>query len=163
MYLLIFLFRNLSTWSRLVLNEAWYDWRYHSRYVRQYYSNKAMFYGADFYSKEQELEHVEKRTIIHSEQELAQNKRRFLSDDQINCRIKVYMASLRYWLSNACNAYKIVFKDTDLHGWPLKFEKLPVIVTGRKQIVPVTHEIVPVSDRWPAAISCAARYILFGA
>ena len=36
----------------------------------------------------------------------------------------------------------------------LKFENLPVIVTGRKRILSVTHEIVPDSDRWPAAISC---------
>ena len=36
----------------------------------------------------------------------------------------------------------------------LKFENLPVIVTGRKRILSVTHEIVPDSDRWPAVISC---------
>ena len=29
----------------------------------------------------------------------------------------------------------------------LKFENLPVIVTGRKRILSVTHEIVPDSDR----------------
>ena len=29
----------------------------------------------------------------------------------------------------------------------LKFENLPVIVTGRKRILLVTHEIVPDSDR----------------
>ena len=115
MYLLIFLFRNLSTWSRLVLNEAWYEWLYHSRYVRRYHSNKEMFYSADFHSKEQTLEHAD--AIIHSEQDIAQNKRRLLSDDQINCRIQVYITSLRYWISIACNAHKIMLKDTDLHGW----------------------------------------------
>ena len=36
----------------------------------------------------------------------------------------------------------------------LKFENLPVIVTGRKRILSVTHEIVPDSDWWPAVISC---------
>ena len=29
----------------------------------------------------------------------------------------------------------------------LKFENLPVIVTGRKRILSVTHEVVPDSDR----------------
>ena len=43
-----------------------------------------MFYSADFHSKEQKLEHVEKRTIIHSEQEVAQNKRRLLSADKLS-------------------------------------------------------------------------------
>ena len=38
----------------------------------------------------------------------------------------------------------------------LKFENMPVIVTGRKRILSVTHEIVPDSDRWPAVISCTA-------
>ena len=36
----------------------------------------------------------------------------------------------------------------------LKFENLPVIVTGRKRILSVTHEIVSDSGRWPAVISC---------
>ena len=40
---------------------------------------------------------------------------------------------------------------------PLKFENLPVIVTGRKRILSVTHEIVPDSDRLPAVISCTAQ------
>ena len=39
----------------------------------------------------------------------------------------------------------------------LKFRNLPVIVTGRKRILSVTHEIVPDSDRWPAVISCTGR------
>ena len=38
----------------------------------------------------------------------------------------------------------------------LKFENLPVIVTGRKRILSITHGIVPDSDRWPAVISCTA-------
>ena len=36
----------------------------------------------------------------------------------------------------------------------LRFENLPVIVTGRKRILSVTHEIVPDSDRWLVVISC---------
>ena len=36
----------------------------------------------------------------------------------------------------------------------LKFLDLPVIVTGRKRTLSVTHKIVPYSDRWPAVISC---------
>ena len=36
----------------------------------------------------------------------------------------------------------------------LKFENMPVIVTGRKWILSVTYEIVLDSDRWPAVISC---------
>ena len=36
----------------------------------------------------------------------------------------------------------------------LKFENLPVIVTGRKRILSVTHEIVPDSNQWLAVISC---------
>ena len=36
----------------------------------------------------------------------------------------------------------------------LKFENMSVIVTGKKRILSVTHEIVPDSDRRPAAISC---------
>ena len=40
----------------------------------------------------------------------------------------------------------------------LKFENLSVIVTGRKRILSVTHEIVPDSDRWPVVISCTALY-----
>ena len=39
----------------------------------------------------------------------------------------------------------------------LKFENLLVIVTGRKRIPSVTHEIVPDCDRWPAVISCTDR------
>ena len=39
----------------------------------------------------------------------------------------------------------------------LKFENLLVIMTGRKRILPVTHKIVPDSDRWPVAILCADR------
>ena len=42
----------------------------------------------------------------------------------------------------------------------LKFEILPVIVTGRKWILSVTHEIVPDSDRWPAVISCTGIVIV---
>ena len=42
----------------------------------------------------------------------------------------------------------------------LKFENMPVIVTGTKRILSVTHEIVPDSDRWPAVISCTAFYLL---
>ena len=38
----------------------------------------------------------------------------------------------------------------------LKFKNLQVIVTGRKRIMSVTHEIVPDSDWWPAVISCTA-------
>ena len=34
------------------------------------------------------------------------------------------------------------------------FENLPAIVTGRKRILSVTHEILPDSNRWPAVISC---------
>ena len=44
----------------------------------------------------------------------------------------------------------------------LKFENLPVIVTGRKRILSVTHEIVPGSDRWPAVISCTGYVISIG-
>ena len=32
-------------------------------------------------------------------------------------------------------------------------------MTGRKRILPITHKIVPESDRWPAAISCADMVI----
>ena len=41
----------------------------------------------------------------------------------------------------------------------LTFENLPVIATGRKRILSVTHEIVPDSDRWPAVISCTKHMI----
>ena len=40
----------------------------------------------------------------------------------------------------------------------LKFENLLVIVTGRKRILSVTHEIVLDSDRWPAVISCTGLW-----
>ena len=50
---------------------------------------------------------------------------------------------------NLCRAY--------VYDILIKFEKLPVIVTGRKQILSVTHEIVPDSDRWPAVISCTGH------
>ena len=36
---------------------------------------------------------------------------------------------------------------SSVYDIPLKFENLPVIVTGSKQILSVTHEIVPDSDR----------------
>ena len=90
--------------------------------VRRDHSNiKVMFYGAYFHSKEQKLERVEKRTTIHSEQEIAQNKRRLLSDDQMNCRIKVHMTSLRYWVSIACNLCKTMLKDIYMVDyWNLK-------------------------------------------
>ena len=42
----------------------------------------------------------------------------------------------------------------------LKFKNLSVIVTGRKRILSVTHEIVPDSDRWPAVISCTGLRLL---
>ena len=43
---------------------------------------------------------------------------------------------------------------SSLYDILLKFENLPVIVTGRKRMLSVTHEFVPDSDRWPAVISC---------
>ena len=43
----------------------------------------------------------------------------------------------------------------------LKFENLSVIVTGRKQILSVTHKIVPDSDWWPAVISCTDLTVIF--
>ena len=42
----------------------------------------------------------------------------------------------------------------------LNSEILPVILTGRKRILSVTHEIVPDGDRWPAVISCTGRATL---
>ena len=36
----------------------------------------------------------------------------------------------------------------------LKFENLPIILTGRKRILLVTQEIVPDTDQWPMVISC---------
>ena len=43
----------------------------------------------------------------------------------------------------------------------LKFENLSVIVTDRKRILSVTHEIMPNSDRWPAVISyTGSQYVL---
>ena len=68
-------------------------------------------------------------------------------------RMKVHMTSLRYWLfiRTCFHTGKTILVDSDLHSW---FEKLPVIVTSRKRILPVTHEIVPDSDRWLAVISC---------
>ena len=41
-----------------------------------------------------------------------------------------------------------------VYGILLNFENLPVIVTDRKRILSVTHEIVPDNDRWPVVISC---------
>ena len=43
---------------------------------------------------------------------------------------------------------------SSIYDTSLKFENLPVIVTGRKRILSVTHEIVPESDRSPAVVSC---------
>ena len=48
---------------------------------------------------------------------------------------------------------------SSVYGILLKFENLPVIVSGRKRILSDTHEIVPDSDRWPAVISCTAKRI----
>ena len=43
---------------------------------------------------------------------------------------------------------------SSVYGILLKFENLPVIVSGRKRILSVTREIAPDSDRWPVVISC---------
>ena len=43
---------------------------------------------------------------------------------------------------------------SSLYDILLNFEHLPVLVTGRKRILLVTHEIMPDSDQWPAVISC---------
>ena len=43
---------------------------------------------------------------------------------------------------------------SSLYDILLNFEHLPVIVTGIKRILLVTHEIVSDSDQWPAVISC---------
>ena len=63
------------------------------------------------------------------------------------------MTSIRYWLfiRTCFHTGKTILVDSDLHSW---FEKLPVIVTCKKRILSVTHEIVPDSDRWPEVISC---------
>ena len=82
-------------------------------------------------------------------------------DYQMNYRMKVHMTSLRYWLfiRTCFHTSKTILVDTDLYSWLFISEKLPVIVTGRKRILPVTHKIVPDSDRWPVAISCAALHM----
>ena len=48
---------------------------------------------------------------------------------------------------------------SSVYNMLLKFENLPVIVTGRKRILLVTHEIVPDSDRWPSVISCTDKSV----
>ena len=50
-----------------------------------------------------------------------------------------------------------VFRDScqsSVYDILLKFENLSVIVTGRKRILLVTHEMVRDSDRWLSVISC---------
>ena len=48
----------------------------------------------------------------------------------------------RHFVPVTCNSCR-----SSLYDILLKFENLPVIVTGRKRILSVTHEIVPDSDR----------------
>ena len=57
----------------------------------------------------------------------------------------------RYFVPVTRNSYR-----SSVYVILLKFENLPVIVTGRKRILSVTNEIVPDSDRLPAVISCTA-------
>ena len=61
--------------------------------------------------------------------------------------IAVFKIGILGWALYSLNSSKIYDKF-------LKFENLPVIVTGRKWILSVTHEIVLDSDQWPAVISC---------
>ena len=48
----------------------------------------------------------------------------------------------RHFVLVTCNSCR-----SSLYDILVKFENLPVIVTGRKRILSVTHEIVPDTDR----------------
>ena len=69
-----------------------------------------------------------------------------------------YFASAghRVWQSALCAGHLQFLPVYDIL---LKFENLPVIVTEKKRILSVTHEIVPDSDRWPAVISCTEVWL----